>query len=482
MIIAIDGPAGSGKSTLAAEIAKREHFVFLDTGAMYRCITYKVLQHQQASQQKLSDEQIVALAQDTKIELVDEAGTQKVFCDGLDVTQAIRTQDIDENVSGIAAIAKVREILVALQQSFAQEKDVVAEGRDTTTVVFPQADIKIFLEADLEIRAKRRAAEQLAQASTEEEKQHVLEAMKLRDKKDSERQCSPLVCPKDALVLNSTNLSLDEECSVVHKRIQEVRKAQQNIQKQAEKQVCPKLFQKDDDAFFMNPMRSFSRPCKALYKIVIAVVHGFSTLFWHPSFENEQEFLEYLSAHNNRCVLIMNHVSMIEPVAMVCFLAKHHIPVRPIYKEEFNHLGRIPQLLFRACGGLPVKRGTADMKLIRQATKALANGEVVLIYPEGTRIKGTTSIDKFHKGYELIAQLGKADIIPAAIVGAADRCAEGKKISKPGKVYIGFGKALRFSDIEAKSKKEKTEKMHKLAFDAVIHLRDTLRKKHPGKY
>lgn len=220
MIVAIDGPAGSGKSSVSKEVARRRNLTFLDTGAMYRCVALACLDRGI----DLHDEAAVArVAQGIAIAFGAAAdGSQTVSLDGADVTADIRTARVDQNVSVVAAQPRVRERMVALQREMGAKGDVIAEGRDVGTVVFPHADVKVFLTADAEARAHRRAVQReggdTAKAdvavSTAEERQ-ILDDLKRRDELDSTRRESPLKAADDAHVLDSSGLSFDEVVQTV---------------------------------------------------------------------------------------------------------------------------------------------------------------------------------------------------------------------------------------------------------------------------
>jgi cytidylate kinase len=210
-VIAIDGPAGSGKSTTAKLVAKRLGFLYLDTGAMYRAITLKVLDE---GIDPRSEDEVSKVAEASKIEIKPADGANRIFIDGTDVTQKIRDFRIDENVSLVSKYRKVRETLVNLQRKLGENQNVVAEGRDTTTVVFPHAFVKIYLDCDLKERSKRKALEFQGKGVTtslDEQK----EKLSLRDRIDSKRKLSPLKKDKDAFVINTTHLTIEQQADKV---------------------------------------------------------------------------------------------------------------------------------------------------------------------------------------------------------------------------------------------------------------------------
>lgn len=213
MIVAIDGPAGSGKSTVARLIARDRGFTYLDTGAMYRAVAYLALRRGV----DLDDEE--ALTQIARQEPVSfgrtEQGDQSVSIAGLDVTRAIRTPEVDANVSRVARVAGVRREMVRQQRALSGEGDVVAEGRDIGTVVFPQAQVKVFLTASPQTRAHRRADQRRTAApqagpEAEVDERAVLEAILRRDEADSQREESPLRAADDAVHVDSSVLDVEQ--------------------------------------------------------------------------------------------------------------------------------------------------------------------------------------------------------------------------------------------------------------------------------
>jgi CMP/dCMP kinase len=214
LTIAIDGPAGSGKSSVAQLVATKLGYVYLDSGAMYRAIALKALQNGGIALS--SESELETLARDTHIELRPAPPTlhdpcihNRVLLDGVDVTQSIRTNEVAQAASRVATIAGVRKILVAEQQRAGEGGGVVMEGRDIGTVVFPDAELKIFLEADPQARAERRLKEHTEKGEVLGLEQ-VLAEVRERDKRDSERTVSPLVRAPDAVLVDNTAMDIEE--------------------------------------------------------------------------------------------------------------------------------------------------------------------------------------------------------------------------------------------------------------------------------
>jgi cytidylate kinase len=198
VIIAIDGPSGAGKGTIARTLSQELGYRHIDTGAMYRAVAWKTIQERIP----LDDEgAIAALAQ--AAEIVVEGGV--VMIDGQDITRAIRTPEIDSAASAVARLARVREVLVAAQRELGMGGDTVMEGRDIGTVVFPDADVKIYLDASEEERARRRVTD-TAHTSSQSGQAAVAEAIKARDIADSTRKASPLMMASDAIRIDTTSM------------------------------------------------------------------------------------------------------------------------------------------------------------------------------------------------------------------------------------------------------------------------------------
>lgn len=218
MIVAIDGPAGSGKSTVSKIVAKRLGFKHISTGAIYRAVTLKALQNGL----DLTDSKAVCqLIDKTRIEFKDISGEQRIFLDGKDVTNEIRDAVIDSNINYIADSPSIREKLISIQRNCASEENVVIEGRDIGTVIFPDAERKFFLDADIKERAKRRYSETKLQDKAINFNA-VLDDIKRRDYKDCTRNAAPLKRIKESVYIDSTNMSIDEVVGYILKSIPEI--------------------------------------------------------------------------------------------------------------------------------------------------------------------------------------------------------------------------------------------------------------------
>ena len=217
--IALDGPAGAGKSTLARMAAKRYSLMYVDTGALYRCIGLHALRSGVASKDEAG---VLSLLPDVSVELTyDGAGVQRMILNGEDVNDSIRLPAVSGYASDVSAMTPVRDFLLFMQQDMAVRYDVIMDGRDIGTVVLPGAGLKVFLTAEPEVRAERRYRE-LSAANIPVTYDEVLRDMAVRDKNDSERAAAPLRPAEDSVILDTTHLNLDESfaalCGLITER------------------------------------------------------------------------------------------------------------------------------------------------------------------------------------------------------------------------------------------------------------------------
>lgn len=219
-IVAVDGTAGSGKGSITKIVAERLNLTAIDTGAMYRCVALAMIEQNIKIEET---EKISELLKNIKIEFQEDETGKKVILNGKDVTLKIRSIEVTQYVSPVATIGIVREHLVKLQRQMAETIDVIMEGRDIGTNVFPNADVKIYLDATPEERAKRRVR-QNKENGIETPFEEILQSVKDRDYRDSHREIAPLTKATDAVYVDSTGMSIEEEAEVVIKIIKEKRR------------------------------------------------------------------------------------------------------------------------------------------------------------------------------------------------------------------------------------------------------------------
>ena len=217
MIVAIDGPAASGKSTTAKMVAKKLKMTYLDTGAMYRAVTLALLR----SNTDLDDyDSVCQVVDELELDIYDQGTKTVVRLDGEDVSQAIRSMLVTENVSAVSAVKYVREAMVEIQRNIGKKTNCVVEGRDIGTVVFPDAEFKIFMVADVKMRAERRLKE-LHEMGENRSLQEVMTDLKRRDEKDSTRSHSPLQKADEAIEIDTSMLSIDQQVEKIINLVRE---------------------------------------------------------------------------------------------------------------------------------------------------------------------------------------------------------------------------------------------------------------------
>lgn len=422
-IVAIDGTAGSGKGTVAETLAKKFKLTSIDTGAMYRCVALETINKKIAIDDK---EKIIELVSNIKIELQKE----KVYLDGQDVSEKIRTTEVTKIVSQISAIKEVREKLVEMQRKIASGKDVIMEGRDITTVVFPNADIKIYMDADVEIRAKRRY-EQNVKKGINTPLEEVLDDMKKRDENDKNKECGALKITDGAIIIDTTNLSKNDVVNKISKIIKEKKKA----------------IKLEKDIYAVRPENTRK-------KVIRKITKGFLAGIYHIVYRVKIVGLENLPK-NGGYIICGNHINTLDAAAIV-LLSKNKI--RFIGKHDLFRFG-ILRWLAHLFDIIPIKRNSQDMEAMKRCLKALKNNEILGIFPEGTR-KGLDKHVKLKSGATFMAMRAGVPIVPVGIQGTF----------KPfTKVVLNYGKPMTFENYNIQNK-EDLENATKAVMDNIIML------------
>ena len=209
-IIAIDGPVGSGKSTTARKVAYELGFIYVDTGAMYRAITLDVLEHGANPE---DEEEVSKIVEQSQVELLSsKEGRQRTLLNGIDVTDRIRERDVTNTVSAVSAMKSVRDKMTYMQRVIGKNGGIVMEGRDIGTIVFPDAKFKFYIDASLEVRAQRRYKE-LAEKNIMVDINNLIREIKERDRLNTERSLAPLRKAEDAIYINTSDMTFDEQVS-----------------------------------------------------------------------------------------------------------------------------------------------------------------------------------------------------------------------------------------------------------------------------
>jgi len=429
-IVAIDGPAGTGKGTITQKMAKKFGLVNIDTGAMYRCVSVACLEQNIGIEET---EKIIELSAKLHIEMKEKEGKQQVLLDGKDVTEAIRTKEVSSIVSQVSSITGVRLNMVAQQRKMAEGKNVIMEGRDITTYVFPNADVKIYLDADCEERAKRRY-KQNQEKGINMSYEEVLENIRKRDENDRNKEIGSLTIAKDATVIDTTHLSIAQVSKQVSKLIKEKQKQKKEVEQ-------------------IYAVRPDTKWKLREQKLVKAFLRGVYRLVFRVKIIGEVP-------KEGAYILCANHINYLDAAAVVLFNKRQ---VSFVAKEELFTIKPI-RWLAHMFDIIPMKRNMQDMEAMKRCLKYLKSGRLLGIFPEGTR-KGMAKHQKAKNGAAYMAVKTKTPIIPIGIGGNF----------KPfGKVYVQYGTPIEVKGIEA-SDKEKLEALTEEVMKQIVML--TIEKK-----
>lgn len=395
--IAIDGPGGAGKSSLAKAVAAKLGIIYVDTGALYRTIGLYMVRHQISPK---NEAEVIEALPDFTLELKFEDGKQTILLNGEDVGDSIRTPEISMAASAVSAIPAVREYLLNTQRDMAKKNSVIMDGRDIGTVILPQAEVKIFLTASPEARAKRRYEELVNKGQTVSYEQ-VYKEMVERDTNDSTRAVAPCVPAEDAILLDNSNITAEQTVDEVLKII---------------KKKTPKK------TFYMKAHRILAPLIRFFFRIKAS------------GLENIPK--------ETPVMFCSNHIAAKDPVMIaaacnrqITFLAK---------KELFS----VPVIgfLIKKLGAVKLDRSGSDIAAIRTSVDVLENGGALAIFPQGHRYPGVNpATTKTKNGAALIAYRSGIDIVPVCIKLKKYKYAFLRK-----KVII-FGKPIKNSELNFKN-------------------------------
>lgn len=379
-IVAIDGFTGTGKGTLASALSKKYNLMNIDTGATYRCLTLEMLR----KNIKLDEiDKIQEMLKNVKIEFDNE----KTFLNGEDVSKEIRENDVNEQVSQVSHIPVVRNAMIDLQRKMAEGKDVILDGRDIGTVVFPNADVKIFLDASIEERAKRRYKQNIEKGipTTIEE---VRKNIEFRDQNDKTSTVSPVKQADDAVYINTTNLSIKKSIQVASKIVEKKKK-------------ILKIY---EDAYVMTKETTMK-------KIKRVITKHFLSFLYYCAYRVKRVGIENLDQPEG-FIICANHLNTLDAAGVtllnkqkVRFVAKIELYTHP-FINWLAHLFNI----------IPVKRDKNDINSIKMCLGALKHNEILGIFPEGTR-NGMEKHEKAKNGAVYLASKTNVKIVPVGIQG-----------------------------------------------------------------
>lgn len=426
-MITIDGPAGAGKSTAARLLAERLGYTLVPTGAMYRALALSVIRAGVPAREGRELQAHVAPRS-----IVVAAG--RVCLDGEDVTDAIRSREVAQVTSDLTMLASVRAKVTPLQRELAAAGGAVLEGRDTGTVVCPDAEVKFYLTASLAARARRRQAE-LAAAGTPVTLDAITAELAARDTQDQTRELAPLRKPPGAIEVDTSDLTVDQ---VVERMLATIgsRRAAASV--------------------------SISPPWNRLY----AFLKPFAVGLMRLAFRVESRGRENVPAHGP-VLLVANHSSVLDPPLVggaadrqLSFLAKAELFDIPLFGG-----------LIRRLNARPIRREGSDPGALRAAMRVLEEGRALLIFPEGTR--GDEGVIRPAKtGAGMLAVLSGAAVVPVFVRGSGRAWPRGRRLPRPAKVTVTFGQTLRFEAERGADRKRQYEIASREMMEAIARLRD----------
>lgn len=403
---ALDGPSGAGKSTIAKALANKLGFIYVDTGALYRSIGLYAVKKGAATD---SADEVLPLLNEIKVELKYVDGAQRVILNGEDVSELIRTPEISMAASNVSAIPAVREFLLDLQRDIAGKNDIIMDGRDIGTVILPNAEVKVFMTASAEERARRRYEELTAKGQSVIY-DDILRDINQRDYNDTHRDIAPLKKAKDAIELDTTSMSIDEVVEHIEKLVRSAQKKEQ---------------------------RSF-RKIPAFRRWFYAILRFIAAIPFMIAFDLRYEGKENLPKTGS-VILAGNHRTWFDPILIairVKFISAY------MAKAELFDIFPL-NLIIRAVHGFPTRRNSADVSALSRAEKAIRDGYNLTIFPEGTRSKDG-KIGRARSGVAYIASKCGVPVYPVGISFKG-------KLHFRSRITVRFGRPLRSEELQVNS-------------------------------
>ncbi len=470
-IVAIDGPAGTGKGTITKIVAEKLGLVTIDTGATYRCITLAMIKKNVKLEE---EEKIKEILEKSKIEFKSINGEQHTFLNDEDVSKEIRSNEVNSMVSQVSALKFVRYKMVDLQRKLAEGKDVIMEGRDIGTYVFPNADVKIYLDAEPEERARRRQ-KQNEEAGIQSTYEEVLAGIIARDENDKNKEMGALKVAKDAIVVDGTHGTIEEN---VQKVIDIINKKKQKNNKIKNVEVDASVDQKKNkndkiknvgvDAS-VDPKKTKQE--KTIEKLKVTKKEPLSKIIQREIVRSILWVLykivfrvKVIGKENvpkdEPFILCGNHVEFIKvPIIEIFTTGRKKVYFMAKIELLNNAFLRWFAYLFNV---IPVKRGKQDMYAMKQSLQALNQGDALGIFPEGTT-NGLAKKVKVKTGTAYMALRTGSKVLPVGI-----------KTTKTNRVIVNIGKTLNYNEQKEKNPdKEKLEETTKEIMDTIIMLTET---------
>lgn len=438
MIVTVDGPAGSGKSTTAQTLSKRLDLTYLDTGAMYRAVTWKVLQSGIDPEDR---EAVTKIAEEISLEIDIRNGAPALIIDGVPAGGEIRGPEVSEAVSPVSRHPGVRRAMVRFQRKIGNRGGIVAEGRDTGSTVFPFAHVKIFLVADMESRTHRRV-KQLRQIGITQTSDEIRNNLARRDDIDSGREYSPLVRPVGAFIVDTSSITIEEQVAII------------------EEIVRKEAFRLGTLYVPRGKKNPVSRGRTFLFTIARDTIRFFEWFLFGIRIHGSEN-LRFAESF----FFASNHISWYDPPFVGSTFERELWIVAK--KELFQN--RLFGWLIRKVNAIPIDRKGFDRSTIKAIDRAIELGDSILMFPEGTRSK-TGKLKKFKPGIGMIAYRSGISIIPAYISGsdALKDCFLRKR-----RLEVRIGRAIRIpEEYKSDDRKKDYAVLSSMIYEAMKMLED----------
>ncbi len=440
LVITIDGPAGSGKTTTARGVAAALGLVHVDTGAMYRAVTLRVLEEGIDA----SDAEAVArVAADTRVEFEPAQPDARVRIAGRDVTGEIRSPEVTRAVSAVSAVPAVRRVLVAAQRRHVRSGGVVLEGRDTGSVVAPWADVKVFLQAGLSERARRRQRELERAGASNVDTDAVAAELERRDRLDSERAVSPLVCPVGATVVDTSALTIEGQVGAVADLARECAVRLADLRERGRSGTAARR-----------------RPS---YRAAQITIGGLARVLFGLRVHTPLD-----GGFDENYIFAPNHRSNIDPpvVGSTFLRESHYVAKAALFR------GPLFSAIMRWCNAFPIRRGVFDREAMRHAEQLLRAGRSVTIFPEGGRVSGP-EFGAARSGVGVLAIRTGVPVVPVYI-GGSERlrsCVLGRHL------VVAHGRPIRIAPgplrvLQERGDRDDCRRYAEMVMEAMSALRD----------
>lgn len=446
LVIALDGPASSGKSSVGAAAAKELGYRFCDTGLLYRAVTWLGLHR---GIQATAHDALVPLVGEIELLDVGDGRLAHVAIGGVDRTDEVRSPEVDVAVSAYSAVAELRLALLERQRALAMRGRIIMAGRDVGTIVLPDADLKLFLDASVEERARRRAVERGVDPAGPEGLE-ILEELRRRDLLDSTRATAPLRKADDAVVLRTDGNTFEQTVAEV---VEVIRRASAPPAS-ADDSATPDATGETHPGTTLHKARTPRRERRPipptpvatrrglLYRLGSAVLRGIVRAIARFRVEGDLEAIP----RTGPLIVVANHASSADPVLVTSFLSRDiDRPLNWLGKRELLEWGPAGWA-FRIAAIHPVDREAADLEAFRSAMKILEAGQVLAIFPEGTRSRDGT-LQEVREGAGMLALRSGAPVLPVAVIDSDRMWPRGSLLPKAGKrVSVRYGAPFRVTD------------------------------------